>query len=555
MNKTIFRSVLLACSAVMVFSLLGTLFFLNSYFTDIQMRSLKEQAELTAAAVSIQGLSYFDSFKSSSCRITWIESSGRVIADTDADEGKMDNHLERKEIEEALRYGRGQDRRLSDTLGEERLYAAVCLEDGSVLRLSVTQHSVFNLTLGVIPFMIIIFILALLLCSLISRSISRKIIGPLNCLDLDNPLDNNTYDELSPLFLRIESQKSQIEAQIERIRRDQKEFEAITDNMSEAMVILNSEDAVLSLNSSAMKLFCCTSSSIGKSMLTLERSLEFQKALDVCKKKGRSEYFFEKDNHEFCLIASLIKDDDNKTLGTCLLIMDETEKAKAEIMRREFSANVSHELKSPLQAILASSELLMNNLVKEDDKLSFIGRIHSEAEHLVTLIEDIIRLSQLDESSSFSEEEVPLAEISQSVIKSLSLSASEKKIRMESDVDDVRMRAEHRLVYEIIYNLTDNAIRYGRVGGYVKLSVKKTQCAILISVEDNGIGIPDEHQSRIFERFYRVEASHSRSTGGTGLGLSIVKHASLALGGSVSVESRRGEGSVFTVSFPSTLSC
>ena len=553
MNKTILRSVLLACCIVMVFSLIGTLFFLNGYFTGIEMTSLREQLDLTATIVNKQGLDYFYSFQSDVYRLTWIDKEGDVIIDTKADEDAMENHLDREEIEEALRYGHGEARRLSNTLSQETLYCAVRLADGTVLRLSLTQHSVFRMTLGVIPYMLIILILALLLCMIISRSISKKIIEPLNCLDLDRPLDNETYEELSPLLVRIDNQNRQIQKQIDTIRYRQKEFEAITNNMREGMIILNSTDLIVSINDSAMKLFGSSSSAIGKNILVLERSLDFLDTLQECKEKGRSEYFFERNGFENRLIANRIRDDNHKLVGTCLLIVDETEKVIAEGMRREFSANVSHELKTPLHSILASSELLMNNLVKEDDKPAFIGRIHSEAKHLVTLIEDIIRLSQLDETSSFPEEEVKFVDICQSTIKALEHSAGEKKIKIESDVDDVRMRGVQRLVYEIVYNLCDNAIRYGREGGYVKLSVKKSEKAIVLSVKDNGIGIPIEHQARIYERFYRVDTSHSRSTGGTGLGLSIVKHAALALKGTIKLESTLGEGSIFTVSFPSSL--
>ena len=317
------------------------------------------------------------------------------------------------------------------------------------------------------------------------------------------------------------------------------------------MIILNNADLIVSINSSAVKLFGGSQAVVGKNILVLERSLEFMNALDEVKKNGRSEYFFERNGFVNRLIANRIHDEkNNKTIGTCILIVDETEKVLSEGMRREFSANVSHELKTPLHSILAASELLMNNLVKEEDKSSFINRIHSEAEHLVTLVEDIIRLSQLDETKEFPKESVDLAEIASSVFDALSKSADEKHVTLKKDVDDIKINSVPRLVYEIIFNLCDNAVRYNREGGYVELSIKKGPDAIAISVRDNGIGIPAEHQARIFERFYRVDTSHSRSTGGTGLGLSIVKHAALVLNAQVKLTSREGEGSVFIVSFP-----
>ena len=550
MNKTIFRSVLVSCIIVMVFSLAVTLAFLNSYFINIEFENLRAQTELMAQAIDKLGMSYFDSFDSSVYRITWVGSDGDVIYDTDAEQSEMENHLDRPEIQDAAQHGHGEDRRLSDTLSRETLYSAVRISDGSVVRLSVTQASVFRITVGVIPYMLVVLVLATLLCTFISRRISRRIIDPLNNLDLDNPLENETYEELSPLLVRIDNQNRQIEKQIDTIRHRQKEFNAITDNMREGMVILNSGDLIVSINASAMKLFGGGAGIIGKNILVLERSPEFMNAMKEVKEKGRSEYFFERNGFVNRLIANQIQDDNKKVLGTCILIVDETEKVLSEGMRREFSANVSHELKTPLHSILASSELLMNNLVKDEDKATFISRIHSEAEHLVTLVEDIIRLSQLDETDDFPREEVDCAAIVESVVEALQSSAKSHSVTLEKDVDEISMQGVQRLFYEIVYNLTDNAIRYNREGGWVRISLHRQDGRIVLSVSDSGIGIPKEHFARIFERFYRVDPSHSRSTGGTGLGLSIVKHASQILGGGLSFESEEGEGSTFTVSFP-----
>ena len=524
MNKTIFRSVLLACCIIMVFSLAFTLFFLNSYFINIEFTNLRGQVEHIAAAVDKLGLEYFNSFRDESYRVTWIAPDGDVIYDTMADERNMDNHISRDEIASAFSTGYGHDRRFSDTLSKETLYSAVRISDGSVVRLAVTQDSIVRITLGVIPYMCIVFVVALILCTFISKRISRRIINPLNSLNLDEPLENETYEELSPLLVRIDNQNRQIQKQIDTISTRQKEFESITDNMREGMIILNSNDLIVSMNTSAMKLFGGSGKNIGHSVLVLERSVEFVNALKGARENGRSEYTFERNGYVNRLIANLIRDDNGKILGTCILIVDETEKVLSEGMRRQFSANVSHELKTPLHSILASSELLMNNLVKDSDKMAFIGRIHKEAEHLVTLVEDIIRLSQLDETKDFPTEKVNVKEI-----------------------DDITVAGVQRLVYEIVFNLTDNAIRYNRKDGYVRINFHMEGDKAVLCVRDNGIGIPAEHQARIFERFYRVDTSHSRSTGGTGLGLSIVKHAAKVMKGSVSLESEEGSGSSFYV--------
>ena len=524
MNKTIFRSVLLACCIIMVFSLAFTLFFLNSYFINIEFTNLRGQVEHIAAAVDKLGLEYFNS-----------------------DERNMDNHISRDEIASAFSPGYGHDRRFSDTLSKETLYSAVRISDGSVVRLAVTQDSIVRITLGVIPYMCIVFVVALILCTFISKRISRRIINPLNSLNLDEPLENETYEELSPLLVRIDNQNRQIQKQIDTISTRQKEFESITDNMREGMIILNSNDLIVSMNTSAMKLFGGSGKNIGHSVLVLERSVEFVNALKGARENGRSEYTFERNGYVNRLIANLIRDDNGKILGTCILIVDETEKVLSEGMRRQFSANVSHELKTPLHSILASSELLMNNLVKDSDKMAFIGRIHKEAEHLVTLVEDIIRLSQLDETKDFPTEKVNVKEIIDSVVEALEKSAEDKGVRIEKDVDDITVAGVQRLVYEIVFNLTDNAIRYNRKDGYVRISFHMEGDKAVLCVRDNGIGIPAEHQARIFERFYRVDTSHSRSTGGTGLGLSIVKHAAKVMKGSVSLESEEGSGSSFYV--------
>lgn len=549
LNKVIYHALLLATLLIMVFSMFITLSVLNFYFTDIERRQLVSQTSLIGRGCEYGGAGYLEQVDDT-YRITWIAADGSVLYDNTADASSMENHLDREEISEALRTGYGESERYSDTIGEKTVYEARRLSDGSVIRVSFTTSSILKVTAGMLPYLILVTIVAMLLSLVISHKLSERIIKPLNSLDLDEPLENDAYEELAPLLVRIDSQNRQIGSQLEELRNRQQEFSAITRNMNEGLVLLNNAGNIVSINRAGCRILSADPSCVGHNLLTIERSIEVQDIVREGREKKHAEMTLCRDGRVYQVRTTRIFSESGELVGLCLLIVDETEKAGAEAMRREFSANVSHELKTPLHSILASSELLENNLVKPNDVPVFVSRIHKEAEHLVTLIEDIIRLSQLDETVSFPTEPVSVRELTAQVIDSLQSEASEKKVSFESDVDDLVIIGVKRLIYEIIFNLSDNAVRYNKEGGHVKISFHNDGKSLLLQVEDNGIGIAPEHFSRIFERFYRVDKSHSRETGGTGLGLSIVKHAALYHKGEVSIESELGKGTVMSVRFP-----
>lgn len=551
LRNTIFDTIFLITLVCILLVVLTSFFFLNNYFTKVVKDELRSQTGMLAAATEELGLPFLESLDED-FRITWIKSDGEVIFDSYADSAEMENHLDREEIKEAISYGRGSSTRHSATLSEKTLYEAIRLSDGSVLRLAFTSQSVLSLSSGLIPYLVLAVILALVVCSSLSAALTRRIIRPLNKTSFNKPLESEAYEELSPLLVRIDIQNREIDSQLKELERKREEFDAVTDNMSECLILLDSSLSILTLNRAAKKLFETTDNAIGRSILTLERSLEFQKLLKTVREEGKGSLMLRKSGRIFEAGGTLIKEGGNSR-GICLLLVDKTEKVGAEEMRREFSANVSHELKTPLHSILGYSELLKNNMVKDGDRELFISRIHSEASRLVTLIDDIIRLSQLDEGGALQAEEVNLQLLVQDTVDSLEREAEEKHVALSSESEPLIIKAPLRLVSETLYNLADNAVRYNRDGGKVEISVKREENVVRIKVSDNGIGIPEEDKERIFERFYRVDKSHSKETGGTGLGLSIVKHAVSYLGGEIKVESVLGKGTAMIIDLPSTL--
>ena len=548
MSKKIFRSIIAVAMVVLLTSLVIASTFLYDYFNKLQVSQLKEELSLVANNVDKVGIEYFDNFTSRVFRFTLVDAEGGVLYDSQATAADMENHLEREEIAEALLSGYGSSARYSSTLTERTFYEAIRLESGNVLRISVSQVTVGAQILGMLPAICAIVLIAIVIALLLSHKMARSIVKPLNELDLENPAENETYEELAPILTKLNKQHKQIRQQMQELRRKTDEFEQITVSMNEGLILLDKKGTILSINSAAKKLFGVDDMAIGCDFLSLDRSTDMTRAIEKALDGKKTELREERNGSKYQFIINHIESD-GKMIGIVILCLDITETALAEQTRKEFTANVSHELKTPLQSIIGSAELLENGLVKPEDQKRFVGNIKNEATRLVSLINDIIRLSQLDEDSGTATESVDLFDIANEVMDVLTVSASKKQVKLCLNGESCVMNGVRRYLYEIVYNLSDNAIRYNKDGGTVLIDLKNKDGSIVLSVSDTGIGIPTEHQSRIFERFYRVDKSHSKETGGTGLGLSIVKHAVAYHGGTIKLESTPGEGTTITVEF------
>ena len=550
MTKKIFRSMIITAGAVLLASMVIIMGCLYEYFCGVQEQQLKDELSLAASAVErLDGRSYLASLHSDRYRLTWVAADGTVLYDTQADAASMENHGQRQEIQQALLAGHGESSRYSATLLEKTLYQAQRLSDGTVLRISISRATAGVLVLGMLQPFLVVLVAALALSALLARRLAQHIVKPLNELDLEHPLENDTYEELSPLLGRINQQRRQIDAQVQELRRKQDEFDQVTGSMKEGLVLLNEAGTILSINPAARSLFHTDAACLGQDFLTIERSTEVSHALETAMAQGHSEIHTERDGREYQLDISRISAEGDVT-GAVVLAFDVTEQALAQRNRREFTANVSHELKTPLQSIMGSAELMENGLVKPEDMPVFVGRIRSEAARLVTLIEDIIRLSQLDEGVELPVESVALRPLAEETVSSLHDAAAAKNVTLSVTGEAVTVRSVRRLLSEILYNLCDNAIKYNVPNGSVTVTLSPTANGAALTVSDTGIGIPPEHQSRIFERFYRVDKSHSRQSGGTGLGLSIVKHAVQDLGGAIHLDSTPGQGTSIRVTIP-----
>lgn len=549
MTKRIFRSIFTVVVSVLAVSLVLIIWLLFNSFSSDRMEQLKMQTELAVQGVETEGEAYFSGLQPKDYRITWVSPKGEVLFDSDFDAAKMENHLEREEIKEAIASGEGESVRYSDTLTERQLYFAKQLGDETVLRLSISQGTVLALVYEMAQPIIAVFIASALLSLLLARYLSKKIVEPLNDLDLDDPLSNEKYDELSPLLRRIDSQQKQLKEQDEELRRKRLEFETATGSMSEGLLLINNKGTILSINRAATKLFDADESSVGSDILTVNRSLEMQTLLNDALSGKRSEKAVELKGGTYQLSASPVLSKEGVS-GAAILAFDVTERAKAERMRREFTANVSHELKTPLHSISGYAELIQNGLVEQEDIVPFAGKIYTETQRMICLVEDIIKLSRLDEGAEgMQSESVNLYSAAEKALHSLAQAAEKAEVAMELTGDSVEVIGIPQLIDSIIYNICDNAVKYSRKGGKVDISVSDEGETALFKVSDTGIGIPPEHLDRIFERFYRVDKSRSKDVGGTGLGLSIVKHAAKVLNAEISIESTVGKGTAVAVRF------
>ena len=549
MTKKIFQSILLVAGAVLLASLLIIMGFLYSYFGGVEENQLRDELSLAAAAVEDGGTDYLSQLTADRCRLTWIAADGSVLYDTKTDAESLENHASRAEVSQALATGTGESTRYSSTLMEKTMYYAQRLDDGTVLRISISRATVGMIAVGMIQPLLIVLIVALILSGLLARRLSRRIVDPLNSLDLEHPLDNDAYEELSPLLKRIHHQHVEIQTQLRELREKTDEFTQITGSMREGLVLLDEHGSILSINAAAQALFGADAQCVGRDFLTIERSHEISAAIQAAAADGHSEVRAERAGRVYQFDISRITSD-GKFLGTVILAFDITEQEFAERNRREFTANVSHELKTPLQGIIGSAELIENGMVRPDDLPRFVGHIHAEAARLVTLIDDIIRLSQLDEGDAMPTEPVDLLAVSQEAAENLHDAAAARNVTVSVTGQPAVLPGVRRLIYEIVYNLCDNAIKYNVEGGSVTMSVGERDGKAFVSVADTGIGIAPEHQSRIFERFYRVDKSHSKASGGTGLGLSIVKHAVQYHHGTVELHSEEGKGTTICILLP-----
>ena len=549
MTKKIFQSILLVAGCVLLASLLIIMGFLYDYFGGVEENQLRDELSLAAAAVEDGGTDYLSRLTADRCRLTWIAADGSVLYDTRTDAESLENHASRAEVSQALSTGTGESTRYSSTLMEKTMYYAQRLDDGTVLRISISRATVGMIAVGMIQPLLIVLIVALILSGLLARRLSRRIVDPLNSLDLEHPLDNDAYEELSPLLKRIHRQHVEIQTQLRELREKTDEFTQITGSMREGLVLLDEHGSILSINAAAQTLFGADAQCVGRDFLTIERSHEISAAIQAAAGDGHSEVRAERAGRVYQFDISRITSD-GKLLGTVILAFDITEQEFAERNRREFTANVSHELKTPLQGIIGSAELIENGMVRPDDLPRFVGHIHAEAARLVTLIDDIIRLSQLDEGGELPTEPVDLLAVSQEAAENLHDAAAARDVTVSVTGQPSVIPGVRRLLYEVVYNLCDNAIKYNRGGGRVDVTVAADAGGSSITVADTGIGIAPEHQSRVFERFYRVDKSHSKASGGTGLGLSIVKHAVQYHHGRIELESTPGTGTTIRVVFP-----
>ena len=550
MTKKIFKSNIVVAAAVLIFGIACVMAILYQHFGKEINGELKKEASYLSYGVEQDGIDYLKQINEKDDRITYIAEDGTVLYDNMADAEAMENHSERKEVQEALKTGSGYAERTSETLSQKTIYYALRLPDHSVLRVSSTQFSVFVLLMELIPPIIGILIVMLIIAVIVSAHMANKIVEPINNLDLEHPEDNQVYDEVGPLLSKIYKQNRQIKNQLEAARRNQEEFGIITENMQEGLLVIDSYTMILSGNSSVWNMFQLKEAKIGDSVYSLNRNEDFRMLIEQVLKGQHGSVLLHLGNEAIQMIANPVTRE-HKVVGAVLLLMNETEKVEREQLRREFSANVSHELKTPLTSISGFAEIIQDGLVRAEDIKKFAGRIYDEAQRLITLVEDTIKVSQLDEGENpYEWEQLDAYTVVKDVCGRLKDIAAKKNVHLYIDGDKTMLCTVRPILDEIIYNLCDNGIKYNRDDGTVSIHLREMGENVEIRVKDNGIGIPGEDQNRVFERFYRVDKSHSKEIGGTGLGLSIVKHGVTFLGGTLKMISEIGKGTEITMMFP-----
>ena len=557
MNKKIFRSSLLTVCLVLAAAIALIMGLLFHFFERRIQTELANEAGFLARALENEGIGYFDGFDNKNNRlagnnrITWIDENGTVLFDSRADVSELDNHADRDEIKTAMKEGKGMSTRYSKTLTEKTMNYAIRLSDGSILRVSTEQYTVITILMGMLQPVLFIIFVALIMTLVLSVRVSRAIIEPINRLDLDVPENNDTYEELTPLLRKIAEQKETIQEQLADACKKQKEFNLITENMSEGFLVIDADANLLTYNSAALNLLEIVPPA-DRSVLLFCRAKEFRNVISDVLSGIRAENIMVRDEHSYSLIANPVFEKES-VIGAVVVILDITEREKRETLRREFTANVSHELKTPLTSISGFAELMKAGNVPEEDVIDFSQSIYEETQRLITLVNDIIKISELDgQSIPYEKETVDLYELSNEVIGRLEKEADKKNVTFHLIGGRAEIMGVHKILEEMLYNLCDNAIKYNRENGTVDVLVNETEDGVNVIVRDTGLGISPAHQDRVFERFYRVDKSHSKKAGGTGLGLAIVKHGAMYHHAKISLQSTVDVGTAITVAFAKT---
>ncbi|CZT40406.1 sensor histidine kinase [Streptococcus agalactiae] len=546
MTKKIFRTTLSASLGIVLVTILMIMGFLYNYFNHIQREQLRTQTALASQGISFEGKDYFENLKTSNVRITWVDNKGQVLYDTQSDAKHMKNHANRQEIKEAIKSGYSESTRWSATLTEKSIYAVQRLNNGTIVRLSVAQQTIFYLLLGMMSPLAIIILLVIILSVLIARYIAKKVSEPLNNIDLDHPLSNDSYEEITPLLRRLDSHQAKIQHQKLLLQKRQKEFDTIISKIKEGMILLDDQARIVSINAEALKLFQINDDWHGRFMMEVSRDLTLKDLIDQGLKGKKKEANIGIENNHYRVLVRPTTDN-NRVTGLVVLLFDVTDQLQMEQLQREFTANVSHELKTPLHVISGYSELLANQMVPNEEAPQFAAKIHKESERLVKLVEDIINLSHLDEQEKLPQETVNLYDLTQKVLEGLQAKADKKHIQINFNGEEAILRGNPVLLNSLVYNLCDNAITYNHEKGQVNVTLKNSSDTITLEVSDTGLGIAEKDKKRIFERFYRADKSRSKIVGGTGLGLSIVKSTLDFHNGSIKVDSHLGQGTTMTV--------
>ncbi len=550
MFKKIFRSSLLTAMIVLLASIFLIMGILHGIFENQLEDQLQKETAFVATAIENEGISYFDNLSKDGDRVTLIDKDGTVLADSQVDVSKLENHGDREEVKQAETEGRGQSVRYSSTMTEKTVYYAQKLDNGQILRISADQFTIVTILLGISQPIAIVVIAAIVLSLILSTNVAKHIVEPINDLDLDDPMENTVYDELSPLLRKIAHQNSTIEEQLKEARQKQEEFRIITDNMSEGFIVIDNQMKILTYNAAALKLFGAEQKT-PENILALSRSKPFRDAIYKSLDGEHSQAEMTTDERVYSIISNPVYDTEQEVIGAVIVVIDITEISRREQLRREFTSNVSHELKTPLTSISGFAEIMKSGGTDEATVVDFSRSIYDEAQRLISLVSDIIKLSELDDGTiEYEPETVDLYTLSLEIASRLSPQAQEKKIHFTVNGEKAEITGVRKILDEIIFNLCDNAVKYNRSGGDVKVSVKNSADTVTVTVSDTGIGIPTVQQNRVFERFYRVDKARSKSIGGTGLGLSIVKHGVMYHNAQISLESKENEGTTVVINFP-----